>query len=278
MKGMNELQHRGELGRLRGRLAELERAQRQRAPSSPLVSAARGETLPTGFPELDERLGGGLRIGALNEILVATPGSGLFEAFLPALARPRADGTAAPLRPVAWVDLPQPGSRVARLPHPPALAQAGFDLARLLLVRPADAREQAWAIDLALRSGACDAVVARLPMNPRSSGVWSDDRALRRLQLAAEEGRALALLVRPAGAARGTSPAAVRLAAEPLPSPDPRRRRLSVTVLHCRGSAALPSPLTLEWSRDPLDEPAARATAVAPERTAALRPALALGA
>lgn len=264
------LARRCELGRLRAKLAELERAQ-HRGARGPDAAPPRPEMLPTGFPALDLALGGGWRIGALNELLVATEsggcgagGCGVLEAFLPALARPHAEGAAAGARHLAWI-------HPTRLPYPPALAQAGLDLARLLLVRPAGTREQAWAIDLALRSGACDAVISPLH--------HLEDVALRRLQLAAEEGGALGLLVRPAGFARSPSPAAVRLEAAPLPSPDPRRRLL-VRVLRCRAghdrAAASPDPLTLEWSRDPLDEPAPAAPAGRAD--AAARLALAVGA
>jgi len=227
--------------RLRALLAGLERA--QHGPT------ARGEAelefAAIGVAELDIALGGGLQRGALHEVLVEDgddrdgaalrDGSGALELLAPALAR-----TLRPARLFAWIDC-------ERSPYPPTLAQAGLDLARLLRVRPRDAREQAWAIDLALRSGACDVVVARIGR--------VGDVALRRLQLAAEASGALALLVRPLACALSPSPAATRLEATPLPSADPRRRRLRVVILRCRGRGALVAdPFELEWSRDPLDE------------------------
>jgi protein ImuA len=233
------LRRRIELGRLRRALDELEtRHHEGRRPAgvAPFV--------PTGFAELDEALGGGWRAGALNEVVVADGGSGALEALLPALAHARANAP----RLLAWID-------PARIPYPPALAQAGFDLARWLVVRPDRGRDHAWALDLALRSGACDAVVAWLP----KSGI-GDDAALRRLQLAAEATGTLALFFRPPGCAQQPSPAAVRLRATPRASPSPARRRLEVELLRCRGqthSSIL--PLVLEWSRDPLDEPPAAA-------------------
>jgi hypothetical protein len=213
---------------LRERLARLERTQHRLA-----------EWLPTGFARLDDALGGGLPFGALVELLVAEPGSGALEAFLPAFVRDR------PTRLFAWVD------RVP--PFPPALAQIGFDLERVLLVRPRDLREQAWALDLALRSRACEAVVASLAR--------LDDASLRRLQLAAESSGTLALLVRPLALADLPSPAATRLEVAPLRSSDPRRRRLRVVIRRCRAhgrhdldGARAGDPIDLEWSRDPLDE------------------------
>jgi cell division inhibitor SulA/protein ImuA len=254
------------LGRLRAQLADLERAQRRSAARGGDLAARRVEVLSTGFADLDLALGGGLRAGALNELLLATGGGtggdaapavrgglaagvGALEAFLPALARLQTQSA----RHLAWI-------HPSRLLYPPALAQAGLDLSRLLFVRPGDAREQAWAIDLALRSGACAAVTSQLD----GAAVWLEDRALRRLQLAAEEGDSLGLLVRSAVFARAPSPAAVRLELAALPSPDPARRRLRVTVLHCRGALPSSAPLTLEWSRDPLAEPAPAEPAAEP--------------
>lgn len=259
-----ELHRRCELGRLRTQLAELERSHRLGGAASGAASGS--ATLATGFPELDQLLGGGWQVGALHELLCASEGSGVLEALLPALFTSRftsqstslaaGAGDGGPPRLVAWI-------HPSRLPYPPALHQAGLDLARGLFVRPRDAQEQAWAIDLALRSGACDLVVSWLNA--------LDDRSLRRLQLAAEEGGAVGLLLRPQGFARQPSPAAVRLLVAPLPSLPSQparsspehasgrlvRRRLQVTPLRCRGGAPLgAAPIVLEWSRDPLDEPA----------------------
>jgi hypothetical protein len=245
------------LAKKRALLAGLERS--QHGPS------ARGEAelefAAIGVAELDFALGGGLQRGALHEVLVEEgddrDGSGALELLAPALAR-----TLRPARLFAWIDC-------ERSPYPPTLAQAGLDLARLLRVRPRDAREQAWAIDLALRSGACDVVVARIGR--------VGDVALRRLQLAAEASGALALLVRPLACALQPSPAATRLEATPLPSADPRRRRLRVAIRRCRGRGALVAEsFELEWSRDPLDEldlSALRARATAALRRGAARAA-----
>ncbi len=234
-----ELDHRVALGRLRARLAELEQAQ-HRSPfpadqSTTATTDAPADCVLTGFADLDEALGGGLRVGALNEVLVPTAGSGALEALLPALARAQR-----PPQLLAWIDH-------ARLPYPPALARAGFDLSRVLLVSPCNEREQSWSLDLALRSGACDVVVAWLAR--------IDDTALRRLQLAAETTGTLALFVRPLACASTPSPAAVRLEVTPLASTDPRRRRLRVAIRRCRGSGSFGAEsIDLEWSRDPLDE------------------------
>ncbi len=234
----------------------------------PVVSLP--DRVPTGFAALDAALGGGLVRGALNEILSGAAGDGALEALLPALARGevmkehdrlsgevkehdrlsgdvkehdrlsgdvRRRGRSGRL--FCWI-------HPTRSPYPPALVQAGCELSRWLVVRPADEDDHVWAIDLALRSGACEVVVAYV-------GDLSD-RLLRRLQTAAEDGRALGLFVRPAALLSRASPAAVRLLAEPRMAADPSRRRLELRVLKARG-VPFPAPVFVEWSRDPLDKP-----------------------
>ncbi len=191
--------------------------------------------VPTGFAELDDALGGGLGRGALNEIHVAGAGSGALEALLPCLER-----AGSGRRLLAWI-------HPTRAPYPPALVQTGGDLRRWLIVRPPSEDEHQWAIDQALRAGACDAVVAFVGD--------LDDRRLRRLQLAAETGDTLAILFRPGALATRPSPAPVRLSAEPIPSPDPEHRRVRFHLLRCRGLTA-PVAIDVSWSRTPLARPA----------------------
>jgi cell division inhibitor SulA/protein ImuA len=155
------------------------------------------ETVPTGFRALDARLpGGGWPLATLIELLVPAAGVGEIRLLLPALKRLT---TAAGEKPrwVAWLAPPH-------LPYAPALADAGLDPARMLVVRPRAGSDRLWAMEQALRSGACAAVLG-----------WTgaaDDTALRRLKLAAEEGRTPAFLLRPAAHRADASPAALRLA------------------------------------------------------------------
>ena len=72
--------------------------------------------------------------------------------------------------------------------YPPAAAALGLDLQRIIIVRPATLADRLWAIDQALRSPSIVAVIAEVEQ--------LDDRAARRLQLAAESGGSLGLLVR----------------------------------------------------------------------------------
>jgi cell division inhibitor SulA len=120
--------------------------------------------------------------------------------LLPALAQLRESA-----RWLAWVAPPHPL-------YAPALASAGIDIERCLVVEPqqpglrhapARAQQALWAAEQLLRGGACGAVL-----------LWwdgEDANALRRLQLAAESGQALAVLFRPESAAQRLSPAALRL-------------------------------------------------------------------
>ncbi len=116
-----------------------------------------------------------------------------------------------------------------RVFYPPAAARAGIDLQRIVLVRPQDAADHDWALDQALRCTAVDAVWA-----------WAeriDPHAFRRLQLAAEQGGTLGLLMRSVRARHEPSWAEMRLLVEPLPSAGPAaRRRVRVHLLRCRGA------------------------------------------
>jgi hypothetical protein len=223
-----------ELARLRHAILACEHGASSARAVTPGAGLQAADRLPTGFEALDETLGGGLHKGALNEIFTAAAGSGALEALLPAIAR-----SGGRERLLAWI-------HPTRTPYPPALAQAGCGLDRWLIVRPLDDEDHLWSVDQVLRSCACAAAIVFLGELP--------DRGLRRLQLSAREGGCVAVVIRPAALASRPSPASVRIFAEPEPALDPRRRRVRMTVLRCRGTTSSDSPVLLEWSRDPLDE------------------------
>lgn len=153
-------------------------------------------TVPSGFRRLDERLpGGGWPLATLIELLLPTAGVGEIRLLLPALCRL---SQAVPGEPrwIAWLAPPH-------LPYAPALADAGLDPARMLVIRPRAGLDLLWAMEQALRSGACAAVLGWVGA--------TDDRALRRLKLAAEEGRSPGFLFRPSVHREESSPAALRL-------------------------------------------------------------------
>ena len=154
------------------------------------------ETVSTGFRALDAHLpGGGWPLATLVELLVPAAGVGEIRLLLPALRSLTAAGREP--RWVAWLAPPH-------LPYAPALADAGLDPARMLVVRPRAGIDRLWAMEQALRSGACAAVLG-----------WAGearDAMLRRLKLAAEEGGTPAFLLRPAAHRCEATPAALRLA------------------------------------------------------------------
>jgi protein ImuA len=76
--------------------------------------------------------------------------------------------------------------------YPPAAAAWGIDLERLIVVRPRNARDELWASVQALLSPVVVALWANIER--------LDSKAFRRLQLAAEAGRTLGVLMRPATA------------------------------------------------------------------------------
>jgi cell division inhibitor SulA/protein ImuA len=148
--------------------------------------------IATGFAALDVELpGGGWPRGALTEILPQHEGIGELRVLGPALAQ-----LASRKKFIAWIAPPY-------LPYAPALAAAGIDLARVLIVKTSSDGDSLWATEQALRSAACGGVLA---WPSRISFVQ-----LRRLQLAAEGSRCLAVLFRPTGAAREPSPAVLRI-------------------------------------------------------------------
>lgn len=109
--------------------------------------------------------------------------------------------------------------------YPPALGR----VAELcVVVRPRTAAEALWAMEQVLRSGAAGGMVA--PVERLS------DRAGRRLQLAAEQGGGLGMLIRPARDARAPCWGEVRFCVEPVSTAGMRRFR--VTLARCRGGPA----------------------------------------
>ena len=166
--------------------------------------------LSTGNAELDAMLpGGGWPCGAVSEILFEYDGVGELSLLMPALA-----------------DITQRGQRVIfvtppYIPYAPALAAHGVDL-RYVVQIDANPTEGAWSAEQCLRSGSCGAVLSWLPI--------ADYTLLRRLQLAAESGDALAFVFRPAKAASKTSPAALRLQLHT------DAEQTDIEILKCRGN------------------------------------------
>lgn len=173
---------------------------------------------PTGHAVLDAALPtAGWPESALTEILFPVDGIGELQLLWPTLAR-----------------LTHAGERIVLvappyLPFAPAWQGAGIDLRQLQVVQTMQSRDALWATEQCLRSGSCGAVLC-----------WpqqADDRALRRLQVAAESGRTLAFAYRPLKAALNPSPAALRIAIDAQPS--------QLRVLKCRGGLPPARPIPL---------------------------------
>ncbi|MDQ1078027.1 ImuA family protein [Pseudoroseomonas cervicalis] len=246
-----------QLAALRHRLARIERGLGEAAPP-PLPLA----------PAIDRHLPeGGLARGALHEVMAADPGAAL--GFC-ALLLGRAGGT------VLWI---APRSDAL---WPPGLRPLGLPVERLVLARYRQPQEGLWALEEALRSPALAGALLQIPSLPML--------AARRLQLAAEAGGGIGLLLRDAAAADPDGPAPGgaanaltrwHIASEPggeAPDAAPVWR---LRLLRCRGGRPgawrvaagsgglrvtpaapdLPAPLPLSWPAPP---PAARALAARP--------------
>jgi protein ImuA len=184
------------------------------------MPAGTHRTLPTGFGELDGRLpGGGWPVGAVVELLIGTPGIGEMRLLLPVIRH-----------------LALTGSEIVFV-HPPyllnaaALHGAGIPLHRLLVVRPEAARDAFWSAEQALRNPVCGAVLFWSRTEDRAP----DDRGVRRLQVAAQDGQSILFLYRDGG--RRTSQwAALRM--ELLHAGE---NELHVSVLKAAGTHERPS-------------------------------------
>jgi hypothetical protein len=186
-------------------------------------SRAAVETFPTGFAALDAGLpGGGWPRHGLVEILTPHPGVGELCLLMPALA---ALSRLEPARWCTWICPPHE-------PFAPALEAKGVVLSRMLVVRT---HLPLWAHEQALRSGACEIAFAWLTR--------ASPRAIRRLQLAAEQGRALGVLYRNQKFADEASPAMLRVMLEPTSRGAMQGAR--VTLIKSRGGSR--EPIDLTW-------------------------------
>jgi len=121
--------------------------------------------------------------------------------------------------------------------YPPAAAELGVDLGSLIVVCPRNQRDHLWALTQVL---ACPAVGAVLCWPEKL-----DDRAFRRLQLAAERGGAWGFLMRPLEARGQPTWAELQLLVQAVPTEN--SRRFQGTVLRSRSGTAGRS---LEWELD----------------------------
>ena len=156
------------------------------------------QVVATGFARLDAELpGGGWPMGTLAEVLHDAAGIGEVRFLAGALAR-ASQGD----RLVAWINPPY-------LPYAPAIAQSGIALDRCLVIRPAHREDALWAAEQSLKSGACGAVLLWMES---LKGQGDEYAWMRRLQLAAQAGNAMAVLYRSGAAEQRSTPAHLRVA------------------------------------------------------------------
>lgn len=154
--------------------------------------------LSTGLNELDQLLPEkGLMPGTLSEWISAHEGSGAMTLAMLVAKQIQTTG------PLVVVDQ-------SRQFYPTAMAALGIDLQNTMFVHPKTRADELWAVEQSLRCEGIAAVVFQL-QHLRTP-------EFRRLQLAAESGRAIGLLLRPAIARRHSGWADVRLMVKALPS------------------------------------------------------------
>lgn len=162
--------------------------------------AARGHHLSnctsSGYALLDELLHNGHAQGGWPhssscELLSHQIGIGELRLLMPGLTQANREN-----RWIAWIAPPF-------IPYAPALNNYGINLNKLLIIRSNTLKDSLWAAEQCLQSGACSAVL-----------VWpqgANYKQLRRLQVAAKEGKSWGIFFRPAQDAKQPSPSPLRI-------------------------------------------------------------------
>ena len=157
------------------------------------------QAISTGYSALDPLLADrGWPKAGLVELLSAQAGIGELRLLAPALATLSVQEQ----RWIVWINPPH-------IPYAPALQELGIDIDKVLLVRPRTHADALWAVEQALKSGTCSAVLAWLDETKL------DGKDVRRLKLAARRGATLAVLFRPDAAAQRQSMAELRILLHP---------------------------------------------------------------
>ncbi len=193
----------------RGKLQQLGNAE---------LKATTGEWFATGLSAIDKLVPqGNLALGSVHELLCE--GENPLPFFF-AVILARAAGSAGRHKrgAIAWCD----GEGTL---YPPAAAAAGIALDRLLLIRASGRQERIWAIGECLR---CRGVAATVACPPAMSRIEA-----RRLQLAAEAGGGVGILLRRMSEARQFA-AATRWLVSPVPG-ERTLQRWRLQLIHGHG-------------------------------------------
>jgi protein ImuA len=141
------------------------------------------ESIPSGCPSIDRHLPhGGHARGSMVELIRHGTGSGVSSLALMIARQAMDEGKF-----LIVVD-------TQRQFYPPAMKSLGIPLERVIALQPANHADAIWGIDQALRCQAVGAVLAEIGT--------LEDRVARRLQLAAEQGGGLGVLLRDTRSAR----------------------------------------------------------------------------
>lgn len=170
-------------------------------------------SVPTGYAQLDEVLpSGGWGVGCLTELLLEQHGIGEISLLLPGLRQVTANNDSSNGESGGQSSGQcngEPGGQWAAfvnppyLPYAPALANAGINLERLLIINTDNDNDTLWATEQLLRTGLFASVVSWVNRTTAQKQ--------RRLQLAAELGKTWTTVYRPASAQDQHSPAALRI-------------------------------------------------------------------
>lgn len=178
------------------------------------TAGRKGSGVSTGFDQLDQALPTrGWPEAALTEITVPYWGLGELRLLLPAMVNMNRQK-----RQIVWIAPPY-------LPYAPALSRAGLDL-RYVLVVDAQPGNVSWAMERLSSTRSCGMVLA-----------WPSHLSeveARRLQLAAETGGGIGVVLRAGEAKWRALSAALRLKIEPLDG------EIAINIIKSRGGCRRP--------------------------------------
>jgi len=141
--------------------------------------------LPTGYAQLDQVLpAGGWPLGVVIELLPESIGIGELRLLLPAIRV-----LTQSQRQVLMINTPY-------IPYAPALLHAGLDLNYLLMLMPRNWRDALWSAEKALLNPACGMVLVWSDNFLSNKTKLDDNKATRRLQVAAQVNQAILVLYR----------------------------------------------------------------------------------